>query len=244
MARRSGRGSKKQRSARPGTDDLITLQTADDEIVHVSPPAMTATLRSSMTRLRLADELPRCLGVVSAIRGEGVTLVARSLAVLFAHDWDESVCLVELNWRSPAPGGDAVDAETGLAGLLRGEATADDVTVRFASPDVAAIPAGRVQQGQSPVFASGAALSALLEDLGTRFDRIVLDLPALDGSSESLALAARADALVMVVRQGVTTHDEVRRARDDLDGLSVLGVILNDFQTSVPRGILRRLPVP
>ena len=70
------------------------------------------------TRMRAGGEFPDRVGVISAVSGEGVTFVARSLALVLSHDAARRVCLVDLNWWSPSSWG-AEDALGGIADVVR-----------------------------------------------------------------------------------------------------------------------------
>lgn len=218
------------------------LRSPAGEVMHVSLPPVTASLRATLARLRLADELPPRVGVISAIRGEGVTFISRSLALVLANDSGESVCVVDLNWGAPARWGAEVGERGGLADVLRGTVSLDDAIVATGEPALAVLPAGAASTEETPVFAASAALGTVLEELDRRFDYIVLDLPALHTASEALTLASHADAVAVVVRQGVTPEGHVRGALDQMDGMPVLGVILNAYATEIPSVITRRVP--
>ena len=179
----------------------------------------------------------------ATIRGEGVTFIGRSLAVVAAHDWSRRVCMVNLNWSSRERWDSGVDNRLGIADVLRGDADLDDVIIPCTDPPLSIVPAGEANAREIAVLASSPELDRVLDELDRRFDHVVTDLPAVHTASESLTLAAHSDALIMVVRQGVTTEEQVRKGLEQLDGVPVLGVVLNDYATSVPGSIARRLPV-
>jgi Mrp family chromosome partitioning ATPase len=237
--RRRGRRPSRGRSA---AGEALVLRSQGGELLHVSLPPVTSTLRATIARLRLANELPQRLGLVSAIRGEGVTFISRSLALVLANDTGKDVCIVDLNWRAPAAWGSEVDGGRGLADVLRGTASVNEVLVPTGNPALSILPAGESVLEEHPIFASSPELGMALEDLDRRFDHVVLDLPALHVASEALTLAAEADAVAVVVRQGVTSEGQVQAALEQLDDVPVLGVILNAFATKVPNVIMRRFP--
>src|SRR5947209_5435136 len=70
------------RNVARGPEGELTLVDDSGEAVHVALPPVTESLRYMLARLRLDEiELPARLGLTSAISGEGVTYVARSLAL-------------------------------------------------------------------------------------------------------------------------------------------------------------------
>lgn len=229
--------SRSSRRARDG-DVPVVLRSETGELLHVSLPAVSSTLRATIGRLHLHNELPACLGVVSAIRGEGVTMISRSLALVLANDWRSTVCVVDLNWRTPASWGETIDERPGLADVLRGTVPLAEAITPTAEPFLSILPAGRASREEIPVFAANRTLSSVLDDLGRRFDHVVIDIPALHGASESLTLAGYADAVALVVRQGVTPESQVTSALDELSGVRVLGVVLNDYSTKIPKFVM------
>jgi Mrp family chromosome partitioning ATPase len=58
---------------------------------------------------------------------------------------------------------------------------------------------------------------------------ILLDLPALNGSADALALASQADAVLIVTTVGKTTIDEVNDSLYQLRraGANVIGAVIN-----------------
>jgi Mrp family chromosome partitioning ATPase len=126
--------------------------------------------------------------------------------------------------------------------VLRDSVPLREALVSTGNPALSILPAGESSVEEHPIFAASSELGAVLEDLDRSFDHVVLDLPALHVASEALTLAAEADAVAVVVRQGVTSEGQVQAALEQLDGVPVLGVILNAYTTKVPSVIMRRVP--
>jgi Mrp family chromosome partitioning ATPase len=189
------------------------------------------------------------IAVTAALAGEGVTFTSRSLAAILAHDLDRTVCLVETNWwPDAAEDDDEVLAPTdgsapdrpGLADLLHGSCDLDAALIRTDDDRLGVITAGSQPVGERAAAVGGSAFSDLLDGLTKGFDIVVIDVPPVLMASEATTIARQAEAVVLVVRQGVTTEDQVRTAIDDLAGCALQGVIMNRTSTHVPRR-LRRL---
>jgi len=84
------------------TEDALALIDANGTVVQIMPTAITESLRYMVARMRVGDggEFPARIGLTSSIRGEGVSLMARALALVLS-DGSRKVCLVDLNWWSP-----------------------------------------------------------------------------------------------------------------------------------------------
>jgi Mrp family chromosome partitioning ATPase len=67
-----------------------------------------------------------------------------------------------------------------------------------------------------------------IDTLRARFDRILIDLPAVTGLADVGTVAPLADGAVMVVRAGVTKRPALDQALGVFEDHKVLGVVLND----------------
>lgn len=237
---RIGRRLKRRRGA-----EEVGLELRDhsgEEVVYVASPPIAASLRSMLTRMRVGEGIPTRLGLTSAIRGEGVTSVCRTLGLLLAHDAGQRVCIVDLNWWAPPAWPAAQDHQGGLADVLGGRLQLADALVPTDNSNLFVLPAGEASFADRPVLAGSAELKATLATLEAQFDHLLLDLPAVHATSETLALAEHASSLALVVRHGVTSESQVQTALEELDGEPILGVILNATVINVPRTVLRRIP--
>jgi Mrp family chromosome partitioning ATPase len=209
------------------------------QLLHTAPAAVTSSLRYLLTRLLLTetDEIPRRLAVTSALHGEGVTYIARSLAAVMAHDLERTVCVVDMNWWS---GGRNESASLGMADVVLRDHAADEVLVETVAQNLWFMPAGNVELAGRPAVAKDPRLATALDDLEQRFDHLILDLPAVLATSDAIALARYADAYALVVRYGVTTVAQVTSALDELAGMPTIGLIVNRSESSIP-SVVRRL---
>ncbi len=83
-----------------------------------------------------------------------------------------------------------------------------------------------------PAIVASSAFTDVLKLLTKVFDTVVIDAPPVLKASEATMIVRHADAAVLVVRQGVTTEQQVEMAIDELSGTELLGVILNRSSTS------------
>jgi Mrp family chromosome partitioning ATPase len=126
---------------------------------------------------------------------------------------------------------------TGLAAVLMGNATLDEALVQTSLPNLMLLPAGSLPLAQRPAMARHDTLKACITQLSRRFDHILLDVPAILGTSDAIALASLSTACCVVIRQGVTPVNQVRRALDDVKHLSMLGDVLNQARMSLPNWV-------
>lgn len=222
---------------------LVLTDEAGTEVL-VVPSEVAEQIRLLMGRIRSDGgmDLPEYIGVISALGGEGVTTVARSLGLVLSNDTGRTVCVVDLNFPSPGWWPSDTDTRAGLAEVIAAGAPLDAVLVATGSPGLSILPAGITAASERPLLANSQALDDTLEALRTRFDYVVLDLPAVAVTSDALTLAERSDGLLLVIDHGVTTESDVRAALDQLDGAPILGAVINQFSSRIPGFIRRRLP--
>lgn len=222
-----------------------------------------ANYRRMLTGLRYNGSIPSRIAMVSALRGEGVTYSSLALGATLASDLAATVGVIELNWWNPgllAQLGEAtrpaktrrnqpvpeVTAELpsspGLSAVMSGTATVEEALITTNLPNLSLLPAGEMPVHQRASVARSPALTSTIEDLATRFDYLILDVPPLMVNSDGMALASLAEAACIVVRQGVTPINFVRQSLDEVTHLKVLGVVLNQSKINMPRWVYNLIP--
>lgn len=210
------------------------------QIQRTSPGAVDANhVASEMYRqIYVSLSLPKAtrsvvIGITSAISGEGRTTVALGLAQTLAADVDEPVTLVEVDlerpWLAPHFG---IAPTPGLCEVLRGECQITEVLYSVSS-NLSIVPTGSVGPDsarllrQLPIhdpFHTPQAPAGIL----------ILDLPPIINHSYSPLAASAADAIVLVIRAGVTPIDVVREAIARLEDKAPQGVVFNAPRSSLP----------
>lgn len=215
-------------------------------------------LIASLQNQEKEAQLPTRLGFTSALAGEGVTFIARTVAAVIAHDLRERVCVIDLNWGTEGPvredrrsrrsrrrtrteAAAPPNSPVGLADVLRRDATLREVLLQSDDPRLTTVTAGSATAAEGQVFAQSNELARLITVLERHNDRLVFDLPPVLSSSATIPLARQVDAIGLVVRQGVTSDVQVRQAMERLAPVPSLGVVLNRASTRIPRSIQRRL---
>ena len=98
----------------------------------------------------------------------------------------------------------------------------------------------RLPSGSSRAHASSLLHSQRLPELialaRQKFDTVIIDTPPMVNIADARILARLGDALVLVVRSGVTTRDaaQLAKARFADDGTPILGAILNFWNPKTP----------
>lgn len=255
------RTRKKRNSARP---EGLTLRSLEGVPLYTFPAEVVNVFRRTLTGLAFRQKLPERLAITSALKKEGVTYTTLALATTLANDMDVRVCAVELNWWSPGMYAQLsqwvrskasqrqqseedqppalLPESPGLAALLNTDAALDDVLVRTDLPNLAFLPAGEMDAAQCPALARSAMLRECITQLSQQFDYLLLDTPAIMATSDAIALASLGDACCLVVRQGVTSVQDVRMALDEVQHLPMLGVVMNRVRVHTPHWVRALIP--
>jgi capsular exopolysaccharide synthesis family protein len=186
-------------------------------------------------RARLLKTLPpeaRRILVTSPFGGEGTTMTALNLATAFT-ELGERVLLVEGDpRRSVIANLMHVTSGLGLANVLIDRELAMEA-VQPTSVANLFIVASRQPRGSATLPCS-TALPEVLEYLSGRFDRVVVDAPAVLATADTGLLAGATDATVLVVRAGRTAVVEVKDALHALHAVdaNVVGTVLTAARLS------------
>ena len=177
---------------------------------------------------------PRTIVITSVNEGEGKTTTTCNLGVLMA-ELDRRVLLIDADLRRPRLHQVfGVSGRRGLSDLLHNDFTAESVSDCVQAtfvPNLSILPAGSVDRNPATLFHAG-GLDALLSQLSERFDVILIDSAPCLLTVDARILSRHTDAVMLVVRAGYTTWDEVETAAKVFvaDGANVLGAVLNDVR--------------
>lgn len=186
--------------------------------------------RSIRARISHREETTpvRTMMVTSPGAGEGKSITAANLALTMAQEFQRRVVLVDADFRgSSLHALFGLEGVPGLADVLAGDATLDDVMVYMPDYRLTLIPAGRTPQFPTELLASSAMRRAI-DSLRDRFDRTIVDTPAVLPLADAGTFGPLVDGVLMVVRAGVTLRPALDRALAAFDDDKMLGVVLND----------------
>lgn len=198
--------------------------------VEEGPQSVSAeSFRHLRTNLQFldAEHSIQVLVVSSSIAGEGKSLICGNLALTIAAS-GRRVLLIDADLRRPGLGTQFdIDQVPGLSDVLVGRARLDQA-LRLWEGNLTLMPCGYLPPNPAEIL-DGEAMRTLLRDLRDRFDVILVDTPPLVPVTDGAVLAALADGVILVVRQGKPTRHQLALAaqRLDLVGARLLGSVLN-----------------
>lgn len=183
-------------------------------------------LRTNLISI-LAKTDGKVLAVSSPNAAEGKSTTSLNIAITLSQ-LNKKVVILDTDSRKPSIHKKAkIDNYIGCMDYLLETSSLDDVIVNY-NNYLDVIPSGAKVKNPSELF-SGFTFDRLLAELKRRYDYIILDTPPINLVSDSLIIAQKCDAFVMVVRANVTKYEAFEAAYDSLKVLDIEldGVIVN-----------------
>ncbi|MCE9591444.1 MAG: polysaccharide biosynthesis tyrosine autokinase [Planctomycetes bacterium] len=208
-----------------------------ERVVAAHPMGLLAESIRQIRTVLLSKADPRgykTLMIVGATPESGVSAITSNLAISLALNQRE-VLVIDANYRRPnqhrlfnTPN------RPGLIEVLNGSATAEEALFHNKDLNVDVLPAGNTPDAP-PELLEGTAFRNLLTEFERRYDFILIDAPPILVAADSLLLAKRVDATVVVARAMVDKRGIVARLLRQLDGhrAETLGLVLNGVRASV-----------
>jgi succinoglycan biosynthesis transport protein ExoP len=220
----------------PDSKSLTEARTESKDLSH----ADVESFRGLRTHLRYFD-VDRTISTVlvtSAAAQDGKSTVSWNLARSSAESGSRAI-LVEIDFHRPTfAKRRGLEPLPGVSELLSGQATLERVIQK--------VPLGNQTngagtEGHLDVIVSGAAppnrteilesaeMAKLVQDLGTDYDLLVLDMPPATVISDVIPLMRLVDGVIVVGQIGKTTRDEAARLNNQLREFEapILGVVAN-----------------
>lgn len=228
-------------------------------LVTLSQPQSIGTEAFRMLRTNLIwsdwGKSLKTIVITSVAPGEGKTLTAANLAVIFASggmrvlmvDGDLRRARLHKIFRMPRGPGlteliksyggarEAVSSDDAALPVMNGDELRSQIR-KTALDGLYLLPAG-VRSRSSEAFGE-AQVRSLLRELSDVFDLVVIDAPPVLASADAAILASMADGVLLVVRAGRTGRGAIQHAYQQLIkvGARVVGTVLND-----PQGVLKEV---
>jgi protein-tyrosine kinase len=239
-------------TARPGSAPEAGIQDAFNQIVYTKTRTVEVP-RPALKEKRIVSGFDPCgfteafkilstqvsqtlrqhhwttLAVTSPKEREGKTLIAINLAISLAMEFHQTSLLVEADLRQPsvcahfglAPG-------PGLSDYLTSDTPIEQLLLHPGIGSFVVLPGGTPQLHSSEML-GWRKMSQLVKELKARYPSriVVFDLPPLLAAADVLAFAPNIEAALLVVEEGKTKRDDVRRAAELLSSTHLIGTVLN-----------------
>jgi len=166
--------------------------------------------------------------ITSPQKGEGKSITSANLALTMAQELHRHVVLVDADLRKPSlqhlfglpPG-------PGLADYLSGAADLNAIMKFLPDYHLTLITGGSAPTNPAELLGS-TAMRRMLDQLRSRFDRVILDSPPILPLADVAVLAPMIDGTLLVVRAGFTAKPAIENALRAFDSSRLIGVVLNE----------------
>lgn len=202
--------------------ERVVAATVDDKRAESYRQLRTQILR------KFRENNWRTLAITSPNSQAGKSLTALNLAISLSLEVNQTVLLVDLDLRNSSLLRKlGIQAEYGLIDVLENRCELNQALVNPGFERLVVLPNGATNHRSE--LLSSPQMGKLLSDIVNRYqDRIIIfDLPALLDDDDALVFAPYADALLLVVEDGVSKRSEIERCKQLLEGTQLLGTVLN-----------------
>jgi protein-tyrosine kinase len=185
-------------------------------------------LRSQILPLMKASGW-RTLALTSPGENAGKTLTAVNLAISISQEVNQTVMLVDLDLRKPSVHTTlGFEAKKGIADCINYGEPIENVLLNPQFKRLVVLP-GRALGEYSSELLTSPSMQALMQEIVNRYESriIIFDLPPLLRNDDALVFTPLVDATLLVVEDGVSTVDQVKRCLHLLEKSNLLGTILN-----------------
>lgn len=190
------------------------------------------SLRTSI-KFSLIDKPIKTIVVTSSLAGEGKSTVVGNLAYSLSQD-GARVLVIDCDLRKPSIHENFLLAnEKGLTDVLFGKSDLKGVPKKI-EDSLFLITAGTILPNSAEILGSK-EMENLIKELKINFDYIIIDTPPILPVSDTLLLASKADATLIVVKARKTKEKMVKESYERLieAKANVIGTVLNESDKSL-----------
>jgi len=181
-----------------------------------------------------------CIGIASCDDNVGVTTIAIRLATQAAESGFGNVLLVDGNSEKPTiHRAFRLKRSPGMVDHICDGVDLSDCIQETGIPELQILSWGSKDSAASSV--SPLTLKPLFNDLRSRYQWVILDLPTIDGSGYGLFFANHTDGVVLVVdavQSRAHNSKKLLRLLEE-NSIEVIGAILNRFTPTLPKWLRR-----
>lgn len=225
-----------------GMSPLVRNKTPEEQsLLSLNKPssATAEAFRSLRTNLMFstASGVPKTLLITSSMPSEAKSSTCSNLATAFSQA-KNNILLVDADLRKPTMHKRlGLDNSRGLSTFLTQQAELEEVIQPTPIEHVSAIPAGTIPPNPSELLFSE-RLNNILSLAPDRFDMIIIDSPPVMGLADSLVLANRVNATILVVAHA---QSKKRAIADSFQRLqraqaNVIGTVFTKVKTGASYG--------
>jgi capsular exopolysaccharide synthesis family protein len=236
-----GANGRRARAVTLGGEDDVSTALATWQS---GPAFITESFRgtlASILRNQSSSQKQKMILITSPGPAEGKTTVVQNLGIALAES-GRKVLLVDADFRRPHLHRKfSLPNDWGLIDVL-----CDDTPLMDYAPEQLGVFTGfpglsvfpnRVTQHNVSKALYSPRLRTILETLENHYDMVIVDAPPILSVADTRIVASLTDALILVLRSGVTQREAALEAYQLIqeDGLQLLGTVLTDYDLSADR---------
>jgi capsular exopolysaccharide synthesis family protein len=165
--------------------------------------------------------------ITSTIPEEGKSMIAANLACTLASRRQQRTLLLDGDLRRPTLAQQlGLGKRPGLSECLQNSSNVMENVYRLDALGLWMLPAGHAPHNPLELMQSG-KLAALMEQLSSQFDWIVMDSPPILPLADTSIWSRLADGVLLVTRQGKTEKRQLLRGLEALEPTKLLGALVN-----------------
>jgi protein-tyrosine kinase len=171
----------------------------------------------------------KTLAITSPSEGCGKTLTSINLSISLARDVNHSVLLVDMDLRRPSIHTYFLSEENlGIKDYLIDDIGLNKILFNPELERLVILP-GNASIANSSEMLSSPKMVQLVQELRSRYPNrlVIFDMPPLLSCDDMLAFTPYIDCVMLVVEEGVTRKDELKRSYELVENTNVLGVVIN-----------------
>jgi len=214
----------------PGDERINSELVVANDPFHPRAEELWALRTQLLIRWSNREARHRALAIVSPGSREGRSYVAANLAVVFSQ-LGERTLLIDADLRAPRQHRIFnIPDRIGLSAVLSGRADRGAVVPLPEFGTLSVLPAGAPPPNPQELL-SRPALAALLSELGTEFDVILLDTPPAKRYADAQSVAFRAGSVMLLARKDHTRVADTASVMRELGdtGVRIIGTVFNAF---------------
>lgn len=243
---RARRERNKDKKAAPALNDTAQIQYTKTQSVRLSKSLLkqnrilldddhddfSHAFKVLRTRVwqKMKDNGWNSIAVTSCNPNEGKTLTSINLALSLAMmKANHSVLLVDMDLRRPSVSKYlGLNTDYGLSDFLEDGVPLDKILINPGIGRFVVLPGNKKIKNSSEILSS-VRMEHLVQDFKTRYPSrlVVFDLPPLLASDDVLVFLPYVDAVLLVIEEGKTVIEDVKRAVQILGPEKLLGTVLN-----------------
>ncbi len=187
----------------------------------LSDSQLTSPRMEAFRKLRLnlqfveIDRPRKVLLFTSALPNDGKSTTVCNLAIVLSSI-GKRVVVVECDLRRPQVGGYlGLPNGAGLTDVLLGRASVIDVIQNWGENELDILTSGVLPPNPGDLLGSR-RMAELLEELRSRYDLVLLDMPPVLPFADTVAAAPYCDGAIVLARYGKTRTEQLRRVAESL----------------------------